>query len=134
MPKVSSYTKKTRELTIPFEDDDDEPLHVTYRPRGLTTRILAQVHAAQKDENVASMLYATVPSVLESWDLTNEDGVPIPITEDDLADLPSTLLLHVLNAVSEDIRPNPARSSTSPNGSAPTATEDRVPTGSSSFD
>jgi hypothetical protein len=134
MPKVSSYTSKTRRLVIPFEEDDDEPLTVVYRPRGLKTETLTQLQAAKATEQFDQLVCVQIIALVESWDLTDEDGTPVPITPESLAAIPVTLLSHVFDKINEDIRPNPARSSTSLNGSAPKATEDRAPTGSSSFD
>jgi hypothetical protein len=134
MPKVSSYAQRTRNLTVEFEDGDDDPLRLTYYPRAITPKMERAFQDLQASGQADQVIYDSLHALIASWDLTDDDGQEIPRTKDALQDLPSSVLLRVFEKISEDIRPLAQRSSTSPNGSAPKATEDRAPTGSSSFD
>ena len=134
MPKVTTYAQRTRRIVVPFEEDDDEPLTIEYRPRAITPRMERAFQDLQASGQADQVIYDSLHALIASWDLTDDDGQEIPRTKDALQDLPSSVLLRVFEKISEDIRPNQERSSTSLNGSAPKATGDRVPTGSSSFD
>lgn len=130
MPKVSSYAQRTRNLTLAFDDDDD-PLHLTYYPRAITPKMEKAFQQLQASGQADQIIYDSLRALIQSWDLTDDAGVEIPRTREGLEDLPSSLLLHVFERISEDIRPNAGRSSPSPNGSAPAASEDRALIGSS---
>jgi hypothetical protein len=134
MPKVSSYAQRTRKLTIEFAEDDDDPLHLVYYPRAITPRMERAFQELQASGQADQIIYDSLGALIQSWDLTNEFDEEIPRTREGLEDLPSSLLLHVFEKISEDIRPNSARSSTSLNGSVPTASEDRALIGSSFSD
>lgn len=131
MPKVSTYKQRTRNLTVEFEDGDDDPLHLAYYPRAITPRMERAFQDLQASGQADQVIYDSLAALIQSWDLTDDDGTEIPRTKDGLQDLPSSLLLHVFNSIAEDIRPLAVRSSTSPNGSAPVASEDRSQIGSS---
>lgn len=131
MPKVSSYAQRTRKLTIEFAEDDEDPLHVTYYPRAITPKMERAFQKLIASGEPDQIVYDSLHALIQSWDLTDEDGQEIPRTREGLEDLPSSLLTHVFEKISEDIRPNAERSSISPNGSGATASEDRVLTGTS---
>jgi hypothetical protein len=131
MPKVSSYAQRTRNLTIEFTEDDDDPLHLTYYPRAITPKMEKAFQKLIASGEPDQIVYDSLHALIKSWDLTDEDGQEIPRTKEGLEDLPSSLLSYVFEKISEDIRPNPQRSSNLPNGSAPTASEDRALIGSS---
>jgi hypothetical protein len=134
MPKVSSYAQRTRKLTIEFAEDDDDPLHLVYYPRAITPRMERAFQELQASGQADQIIYDSLGALIQSWDLTDDDGQEVPRTRDGLEDLPSSLLLHVFEKISEDIRPNAQRSSTSPIGSAPMASEDHALIGSSFSD
>lgn len=131
MPRVSTYAQRIRNLTIEFEDGDDDPLHLTYHPRAITPRMERAFQDLQASGQADQVIYDSLNALIQSWDLTDDDGQEIPRTKDALQDLPSSLLLRVFEKISEDIRPNSERSSTSPNGSVPAASGDRAQIGSS---
>jgi hypothetical protein len=131
MPKVSSYAQRTRNLTIEFTEDDDDPLHLTYYPRAITPKMEKAFQKLIASGEPDQIVYDSLHALIKSWDLTDEDGQEIPRTKEGLEDLPSSLLSYVFEKISEDIRPNPQRSSNLPNGSAPMVSEDRALIGSS---
>lgn len=131
MPKVSSYAQRTRNLTIEFTEDDDDPLHLTYYPRAITPKMERAFSKLQNTDEADQILYESLRALVAWWDLTDEDGAEIPRTREALELLPSQLIKRVVDALQDDMRPNPERSSTSPNGSVPKVNEDRVPIGSS---
>lgn len=86
-------------LAIPLAaDDPDGPaLHITYRPSGITPRALRAMRVLQS-QDVATLSEADqlaaldtvtgyLASVLVDWDLTDNDGTPIPPTRAGLEDV-----------------------------------------------
>lgn len=130
MPKVSGYRERTRQIRIEF-DGDDEDLNVEYRPRAITPRMEDQFQTYIDENHGERVVFDSLAAMVVTWDLTDDAGVPIPLTPDALNDVPSSVLTYVLNKLREDIRPNPQPSPASVNGSVPAASAEPAPTGSS---
>lgn len=100
-------------LAIPLSaDEPDGPaLHVTYKPSGITPRALRAIRALQGQE-VASLSEADqlaaldtvtgyLASVLIDWDLTDNDGTPIPPTRAGLEDVDYDTQAFLLRAIQD---------------------------------
>jgi len=97
MPALESLTRP-KLVTVAFSHDG-EVVTIRYDRNKLTTGLLASVQEAEDARALAEM-YATV---IEAWDVTENDGSPFPPTADNLARLP----LEVLRALGLAIRDSP---------------------------
>lgn len=105
MPKLSSVTRATISLSVPL--GGGEAISVVYRPSVLTPGLLKRLQGLQahiESEQTASLpdeLPRLMATLLTSWDLTTDDEEPIPTTAEHLADIPLSILLHVMTAVAD---------------------------------
>ncbi len=103
MPKsVKQFQDVLVELAVAM-DDDPAAITVQYRPHNMTANheVVASKAAAEGRELQA--LVAMVIPVVGSWDLRmEEDGDIVPITTEGLSDVPSSILLLVLDAIGKD--------------------------------
>lgn len=127
--KLSQVLSERKRLAIAVGDD---VLNVVYRPKAITPEMVdGSITAAQlaksgalnadsltienADEKFGMVLRMSampVDSVLayvESWDLTDEEGVTIPLSRESLRTLPIEFLKTVVAAINEDMRPNPTK-------------------------
>ena len=74
MPKVTTYAQRTRRIVVPFEEDDDEPLTIEYRPRAITPRMERAFQDLQASGQADQVIYDSLHALIESWDLTDDDG------------------------------------------------------------
>lgn len=110
MAKLSHLIKDSRPLTVDF---DGQPLAIIYRPSAVTPTHHDETMDLLEKQRVGSALARTVSNILISWDLTDENGKPYPVTEKALRDLPMQLLSKVSVAIQDDIAPNAQKSGTS---------------------
>lgn len=81
-----------------------ESARITYRPSESTpNKNAARVEAFESDGNKAGV--ALLCALLISWDVLDNEGVPLPITPEVLSDLPDPFLTAILNACQEDMYP-----------------------------
>lgn len=110
MPRLSTVTRDTVTLSVPLGGGD--ALSVEYRPSVLTPRLLRQLQAAELSASISDGLLGPLSELLVSWDLTTDDDAPIPTTAEALADIPFTVLLHVMlaiaNSAASEVNPEPA--------------------------
>ena len=107
--RISHLVKDRRTLAIPI---DGETLLVTYLPSKLTPTSEDRLSERLKDQRGGAALAGLLAEMLASWDLTDDDGKVLPTNEKTLATLPTTFLSTVATAITEDLRPNQARSGT----------------------
>lgn len=127
--KISQVLSERKLLAIPF---DGVTLNVVYKPKAITPEtidsfatIASGLGSSQADiediENrdmvaqlkamasMSSMPVIQIVSLVESWDLTDEAGVIIPITTEHVKKLPVEFLKQVVAAINADINPNPTK-------------------------
>jgi hypothetical protein len=117
MPSVSSYKNVIRPLTIPDQDSPDLDLHLHYRPRAITPKMERAFQELQASGEADRVVYDSLKALIVQWDLTDDQGVVIPLEPEPLSDVPSDLLLHVFRKIQEDLRPDPTKLRALPNGS-----------------
>lgn len=128
MPKLNSLRREHGEVRISCEPDDD--LVVSYRKSFITESLAARVEridgmpTSEKVRTISEMLRQAVIS----WNLTDDDGLVIPLTAEALADTDTSVLLLVWNAIHEDMQPDPQSGSSSSNGSSAMASSEPRPT------
>lgn len=91
--------KKTIEVEL-----DEGVLSVVYRPGAYTAEI--EMMLAEAEKQPLSTMCRIVEKVVESWDLMDGEVV-FPVVFEALATLPAGFLLRVMQAIAEDMRPNP---------------------------
>lgn len=92
-------TSKTVEVTI-----GDGKLAVTYRPDAVTPELVDRMNNTGSAPGEA--IATSVVELVESWDLTDNDGQPYPLTVEAVRKLPVSFLSSVTNAITDDINPN----------------------------
>jgi len=79
---------------------------VTYRPGGFTPETEARLRQYADDQRGGAALVALLVDCLVEWDLLDEKGKPLPINAKALSSLPTLFLSRVVQAITEDMRPN----------------------------
>ena len=87
---------------------DGETLTAHYNPAAFTPKLQAEVKGATDE---ASVLVTMLHRLLTGWDL-EDNGQPYPITTEALMELPVPFLAQVLQAITEDLAPNPTKPAT----------------------
>jgi len=101
---ITHLVRDRRTVTVPV---GDESLTVTYRPGGFTPETEARLRQYADDQRGGAALVALLADCLVEWDLLDEAGKPLPINAKALSSLPTLFLSQVVQAISEDMRPNP---------------------------
>jgi len=94
--KLSAYLGKTRRIQI---DIDGEALNVEYRPNVVTPVFLDSLEGLSNRESV----HKQVCQAVQTWDLLDDSGQPVPITEEILRTLPTQFTVKVLNSIVTDM-------------------------------
>lgn len=104
---LNKLTAKTVKLAIAV-DDDPEAITVWYRPHNMTAKVEERVQEeAGKNLELAALVEMT-QSVLADWDLAMNEGEPtIPITKEGLSEVPASILMLIMEAISKDRKPDP---------------------------
>jgi hypothetical protein len=104
---LHSLTSKTVDLAIAI-DDDPAAITVTYIPHALTPATEKRVQeAASKGYELESIVEMFLP-VVSKWDLAMNPGEdPIPLEREALEEVPSSILMLILEAVAADRKPDP---------------------------
>ena len=111
--RVNEAAAAAKPLDVVF--DGGAVLHITYRPADYTPNEAAELteDAVKKDPRRMSGMAVRM---VESWDLTDNDDNPIPITADAIsANVHLTILAKVMTAIQKDQMPGEAPA-TSPAG------------------
>ena len=106
-------------LRIDYGEDVGD-LNIVYTPSLITEKLLAQMTAITDDSGmpeVGAAVNATLARIVQSWDLTGDEGAVIPLTEEALADIPIMVRVDILTRLVSDMRlgestgtPSPTRS------------------------
>lgn len=110
---LAQLTANRATLAIPLSaDDPDGPaLHITYKPSGITPRALRAMRALQGTDVAAlseadqlaalDTITGYLASVVLQWDLTDNDGAPIPATRAGLEDVDYDTQAFILRRIQE---------------------------------
>jgi hypothetical protein len=79
---------------------DGETVDVGYRPAAVTPRLMDEVAAAAKDENLGVVGHL-LSAVIDWWDVLDDDGARIPPTPENVADFPIPFLMAVMNTIQD---------------------------------
>jgi hypothetical protein len=105
---LSKMASNTAKVVIPVGEDE---VNVTYYPQRVTEKLFGSLTVLSDEKNTDVMANATalndvLMTLVASWDVTYDDGQPIPITQEALPDVPLTFRASVVNAIEEDMRGN----------------------------
>jgi hypothetical protein len=103
-------------IDVPF---GDEAVTVTYRPQwitAITESLLREITDADTPFHKAEPIAALVPKMIADWNLTDESGVTIPLTPEGLQAVPTEILVQIIKAAQDDIRPNVLSATASSDG------------------
>lgn len=109
MPTLRELTSGTATVSFSF---GSIPIRVTYYPGKITEEFMGQVLALNSmDENTFSSTFKTFNvtfcSIIESWDITEDDGKTMfPVVPDRVVKLPLQLRMRIAGEVMNDMRPN----------------------------
>lgn len=139
MPRLSAVIRDRAEIEIPLEEG--EVLTIAYRPSRVSTDLtetmteLRRAYAKHQagtlepeeterlaEQMRARQVYGPLCELLISWDLTDEDDVTYPITEDGIRRVPLSVLGFILGQIMGDNRPNLKTSPRSSEGSSEPST------------
>lgn len=123
MPKLGNLLGARGVVEIPAPGDD--PLRVVYRKDILTPRLQAQMAAFQgvKDGEAAAgeamgFFCSVVARLIESWNLTDDDGQVIGTDTESLKDVQIEVLTLVMTAIGREMGADPLPGNGSSNGSS----------------
>jgi len=123
MPKLKNMLGATGFVEIPVPGD--EPLIVHYRRASMTPRRQARLMGSIGPDGKPVVDAATLTAmceiyadVIESWNLTDDQGNVIGTDAESLQDVDLATLNMVITAVGKEINPDPLSESDSSNGSS----------------
>jgi len=113
MPTISNVSEK-RTVEVLFDVNKNEAgemqhevLHVTYSRVRMTTDYQRQRNAEMEDKTDEAKTLMMMIDIMESWDLTDDAGAPIPLNYETLdTQVPTSVLYKVAAALTEAQRPN----------------------------
>jgi hypothetical protein len=123
--RLSDLSADRRTVKVPFGDDT---LTLVCKPSALNA---IQEARELEDRAVGRVVMSQARSLAEliiSWDLLDDDGKPLPVSEEVLGGLGLDVSNKLYNAVLDDLLPNRRRPTSSPDGSS--AAESSAPAGS----
>lgn len=105
---------RTVELTVPGSDGEpDESVWIKYKPGELTLETADRLQELVEQGKDREVLTTMLVPVLEGWDLQDDDGTELKITEDVLRTVPIQFLGQIVTALTDDARPNPPKAALS---------------------
>lgn len=110
--RVSQIDRKEKELSL-YEGQ----LHITYSPAKVTPAVEGRAMALAGEQRALAMTVEVLVSVLSRWDLLDDNDQVIPLTHEAMAEVPGMVLSEIMQAVMEDLRPNPKSAEASGAGS-----------------
>ena len=103
MPITIANLKKNRSsATIEFLGETAE---VIYKPSEFTPELESEAASVEKDK-IGEFLVTVLSRLIESWDVTSEDGTQYEPTPENLSKLQVDFLAAVLKGIGESIRVN----------------------------
>jgi hypothetical protein len=91
-----------RTINVTFFQDN---FTVTYRPGELTPQNTSAIQERIESGEAENVLIEMLATSLVSWEVVDENGEPLPVRRDTLAQMPGPLLLAIAEAIEEDARP-----------------------------
>lgn len=112
--RLSHLARDKRTCTVAV---GDESVTVVYRPSAITPELEDQLREYAADQRGGAALVALLAQCLVEWDVLDDTGTPLQPTTENLRRLPIAFLGQVVQALMEDLRPNPPRGGSFADGS-----------------
>lgn len=125
--RLSEIFNEKKEVAV--DVGDGKFFNITYQPQMITPEALARFGALQNVSpdsvnvgieqlalitDVSDALIGMISQCVSAWDLTYDDGTPIPLDRQHLRTVPLSILALTLSAMKLDAKPNPTNGKTSP--------------------
>jgi hypothetical protein len=132
VPRLSQLKRDTGTVEIPT--GGDEPLIVEYRKAFVSPRLAEQLASAEELAPVGqlAMLADLVRAAVVSWNLTDDEDTPLPLTAEAVATIDAGALNAIARAIQEDAAPDPQNGSISSSTSSRTGDSEPSQTGTPS--
>lgn len=119
---ISIAALKSNTRTIEIDFGEGQVLTLSYRPNAFGVAMQNEERALQADGQPLAAMAASLVRLLASWDLTTDDGAPLPITRETLETECGLPLMRVMiDAIREDLLPNLKAAVLSGSGLTPAA-------------
>lgn len=106
--RLSHLNHNRRSFVFRFEDEE---MKITYRPASYTPELEAGMRQATDTPWQAEALAAFVSSLVDEWELLDDDGTQLPATVEVARTLPVVFLAEIVGAIGEDMKPGEAPAS-----------------------
>lgn len=132
MPKLTQLRRETGEVEIPTAGDD--PLRITYRKAFVSPALSKRLSNADDlpSTDQLAILADLVKAAVVSWNLTDEDDEPMPVSAASIDALDAGSLQVIATAIQESMRPDPTNGTDSSPISSATERSEPVPIGTRS--
>lgn len=100
MVKLSSFSDRTVDITV---DVAGATLQLTVRPNVMTPALERRMSEAEGARSM-DLLLGMFCDYITAWDVTDDGGVPLPLVPDVIADLPSAVLVGILQSAQEVLK------------------------------
>ena len=111
--EIGDLANKVKPVTVKWEG---ETVEVAYKVAELTPAYQSMLQKMDTKKMEQEEQWQIVLRILSSWDIT-DGGKPAPLAKETFAKLPTSLLMAIVNALLEDINPNPKSGKPSAAGS-----------------
>lgn len=126
---LSSLTADRRTVRVPFGED---ALTLTYKPSAVNAvQEARELEEREKGQHLLAQA-RSLAELIVSWDVVDEKGKPLPVSEEILGSLGLDVAARLQRAILEDLLPNQTPRTGSRNGSSQTASSVPSRTGTSS--
>lgn len=99
-------------LKVKVDDTPEGVVTVTYRPGALNLEVADQLREVAAGGFEPDALLILLRPILVSWDIENEDGSQLGVSDEEIKKVPLSFLGLLMQAITEDARPNPTTGET----------------------
>jgi len=100
MVKLSSFSDRTVDITV---DVAGAALKLTVRPNVMTPALERRMVEAEGARSM-DLLLGMFCDYIAAWDVTDDEGVPLRLEPDVVAELPSTILVGILESAQAELK------------------------------
>lgn len=100
MVKLSSFSDRTVDVTV---DVGGATLHLTVRPNVMTPALERELSEAEGTRSM-DLLLGMFCQYVAAWDVTDDENVPLELVPGVVAQLPSAVLVGILQSAQEVLR------------------------------
>lgn len=105
--KLNDLLRKTTRVDVTY---GGETFGVDFLPHALTTDVQVKLKALigdGLDESAAlNSLFVLLPTLVSGWEIEDDDGSPLPVTEETLRRFPILMLAEIATAITGSMDPN----------------------------